>query len=422
MWSDYKKMCVEEGITWLGKQRFIKSRPYFIKTGSESDRINCACDICGNFYSLKSGVERCLNKPDIKTDELFAEFDEYLQDIRNQCGYKTDIEQFQKLESGRTGLTKNMYTSGEIADLLKNTRKTFENHRTVRNNDKLFSKKVDAPYLNNPESAIFTMDFSENMTIRHMRSSQAEFMQPISFIIHVTIIQYLSEKIYLYTVSDELTHKPEIPGLALKFAVQHVQEKFGVKLKHVLRRTDNCSEQYKSGMTCNLLLAQALDLELDILSVYGTPQHGKGEVDSAAGSAFKCLINRALLCDNLIVNNCRDGVNYVKNQDSKVQKLFQILEKKDLDDLVKKNRFIRSDVSRYSFPGIRDTYMMHFEPEHIFENGEMVHKYELPIKTVVSDDSSEGEQWQYNKFENFENLIFEKKNFNFFFKFLSCPF
>ena len=42
--------------------------------------------------------------------------------------------------------------------------------------------------------------------------------------------------------------------------------------------------------------------------------------------------------------------------------------------------------------------MMHFEPEYLFENRKMVDKYELPIKTVISDESSEGEQWQYTNF------------------------
>ena len=92
-----------------------------------------------------------------------------------------------------------------------------------------------------------------------------------------------------------------------------------------------------------------------------------------------------------------------------------------LDDLVYKNRYIRSDVSRYSFPGIRDTYMMHFEPEHIFENGEMVHKYELPVKTVVSGDGSAGEQWQYRKFQKKNIKKIRKKNFKFFFSNFFMP-
>ena len=67
--------------------------------------------------------------------------------------------------------------------------------------------------------------------------------------------------------------------------------------------------------------------------------------------------------------------------------------------------------------------MMHFEPEHIFGNGEMVHQYELPVKTVVSDDSSAGEQWQYRKFQKKNNKKIRKKKFQiFFFKFFHASF
>ena len=94
-----------------------------------------------------------------------------------------------------------------------------------------------------------------------------------------------------------------------------------------------------------------------------------------------------------------------------------------LDDLVYKNRYIRSDVSRYSFPSIRDTYMMHFEPEHIFENGEMVHKYELPEKDC-------SQWWQFGwrtvaiqKISKKKYKKNSKKKFQiFFFKFVHASF
>ena len=62
--------------------------------------------------------------------------------------------------------------------------------------------------------------------------------------VHVTIVRYLQEKYYLYTLADDPDHKPEVPALALQRAVKFIENKHNIKLKRVCRQSDNCAMQY----------------------------------------------------------------------------------------------------------------------------------------------------------------------------------
>ena len=226
MFKSYRKLCADEGKHAICKERFTKSRPFFVKIGRESDRINCLCSLCGNWYGLKHALEKGLGKGEIRSDDLFSEFEDYIQDLRAESGFKTNVELFLKDENERLTFTVREYTSDQIADLLLERRDVFENHRLVRDADKRNSEIICSEYLTDPRAIVVDQDFSENMTIRHMRSPQGEFMKPVTFLLHVTIVRYLTHKFYLYTLMDDVEHKPEIPACALKKAVDHVQKQY----------------------------------------------------------------------------------------------------------------------------------------------------------------------------------------------------
>ena len=52
-------------------------------------------------------------------------------------------------------------------------------------------------------------------------------------------------------------------------------------------------------------------------------------------------------------------------------------------------------------PGIQGTFMMKFSHKNVFVDGDRVSEYELPVKTVVIEDSVgvfAWEDWQYGLF------------------------
>ena len=67
--------------------------------------------------------------------------------------------------------------------------------------------------------------------------------------------------------------RPEVVMAAQKHCIDLVQAKFNVKIKRILIKSDNCSEQYKSGLTLSMQLSFAYEYGVKLLLVYGTPMH-----------------------------------------------------------------------------------------------------------------------------------------------------
>ena len=57
-------------------------------------RINCCCTICGNWYTMKHALERALGGAEIKSDDFFEEFEDYINELREKPEFNTCVEQF----------------------------------------------------------------------------------------------------------------------------------------------------------------------------------------------------------------------------------------------------------------------------------------------------------------------------------------
>ena len=122
-------------------------------------------------------------------------------------------------------------------------------------------------------------------------------------------------------------------------------------------------------------------------SIVTCPQHGKCECDAAAGASFKFMVVSAVWRQNIIVNTFEDACKLVANKKSKVEKIFQIIEKETEELEFSRDQHLRTKEmrSKYAFNGIRSKYMVKYScptfNQHLLED-----KYVLKTKSSIDPD------------------------------------
>ena len=105
-------------------------------------------------------------------------------------------------------------------------------------------------------------------------------------------------------------------------------------------------------------------MDIDLIQLFGTPQHGKCEVDSAAGQAFKMICRRASYQQKEVINCFEDACRVVNKHATEVgasvKKLYQVVSDETIEKLQEKNKNVVANVGKYKFAGIKKTYMIAF--------------------------------------------------------------
>lgn len=90
-------------------------------------------------------------------------------------------------------------------------------------------------------------------------------------------------------------------------------------------------------------------------------------------------------------------MEFVKKQESKVNRLFQYLEEDEIVDFINSNEAIKVDVGKWSFPGIMSGYMMWFKLRNLRDQeGALKSEYDLEIRDLVTLDDSVAKKYTKN--------------------------
>ena len=278
-------------------------------------------------------------------------------------------------------------TSDEVADRLVKDKAKFIKHHNVWLAEKENWKQMQASYLKDKHTIVIGRDFSQNIACEAQLETQSMYMNRKSLMLHVSIIWYLEHKYYLYTGGNMAVHRPEIVLLALKRAVDFIESEHDVKLKLVVTNSDNCKEQFKSGKVWSLHLSFAYEYDVKLLLCFGTPQHGKGEVDSAAGSGFKLIVKRDIWSGVIKglsnIQQCFESVQR-KDSTSKVTKVYQEVTQQELDALIATQKTIDDDSKPYALAGSESCFMIEINATGINVDGKIASTWPLRVKKQLS--------------------------------------
>lgn len=191
-------------------------------------------------------------------ERIVRDHEKILEKLELDEDFETEIEQFGKNEDGKTILKNTLMTCSEISALIRKLIKEYKAHRIVVKADFDNSDKIMQDFLLDKFAMVLEMDFSQNVPIEFFKSTQQVYMNGGSFVLHCCVIRYLLEVYYLFTVVPTQQHKPELVFLAMDKALNFIQERHGITIKKILRKTDNCAEQYQQGLHNECVLSRGL--------------------------------------------------------------------------------------------------------------------------------------------------------------------
>ncbi|XP_060789811.1 uncharacterized protein LOC132894247 isoform X2 [Neoarius graeffei] len=165
--------------------------------------------------------------------------------------------------------------------------------------------------------SLFVLDFAENYRCLSQDEIQSAHWSTQQVTVHPIVCYYkCPTEGHIHTVqealvflSDDLSHDANAVHHFEKLAIQHLKQKRGLKLEHVVEFTDGCGSQYKSKAPfadiSNSKGAHGLSLE----RCYFGSRHGKGPSDGVSG-VVKSAVRRAVLSRKVTVNCAEDMYNF----------------------------------------------------------------------------------------------------------------
>lgn len=149
-----------------------------------------------------------------------------MSSLNEKTDFTTPVFLFEKDAKKRVIHVQKLFNGPEIASELQKIRIKFHKHRKVRDCANKNMAEVTEEYAYDKNAAILEQDYSMNASIRPMSSSQKQFMKPVSFLLHITILRYMGKKTYIYTTAERTTHPPEIPVMAVQFALNYLKSEY----------------------------------------------------------------------------------------------------------------------------------------------------------------------------------------------------
>jgi len=137
---------------------------------------------------------------------------------------------------------------------------------------------------------IIDIDFSENLSIPVKFEPQSLHWSHQQITVHSGLMKYLGTKSYHPYLSYDLKRDQQFVYCVLQQMLQEVDIQEGSTM---VIESDNCKVQYKSTEHFDTIQALADFFKIDIIRVFGIPEHGKGEVDHVGGIA-KTTIRREI--------------------------------------------------------------------------------------------------------------------------------
>ena len=222
----------------------------------------------------------------------------------------------------------------EFIQRYSDNKEIYEAHKIKLDHHNQFWKLLKKEKLENGW-VLINDDFSANVPVRSKHMSQDDFLGFTSYLLLCSIVEFYipkdqgfhKYKKYVYHNGYEAGHDGQIVLASYNSIINNVIELASTKnheIKGVLLLSDNCAQQFKCRHTIFGLVSLSYKYNLPILKTYGVAGHGKSEVDSCGGAAFKNIITRAIEQGEHL-RNPDQYVNYLKSKDAGVYKDFYIL-------------------------------------------------------------------------------------------------
>ena len=181
-------------------------------------------------------------------------------------------------------------------------------HRYQEQNDKFVWKHI----LDEIDSPIFHMDFSENLMPTPKFEAQSAHFSKRQFSLHCTVMHNPGSNKFIYHLSDDMSHD----SYFTMAVVNDLVTRFAPEDDIIRFKSDNCLTQYKCKYVFYQWRALATKSNKILIVYYGVSVHGKGLVDAMSGFAVKTPMRMAIVTQEFFFSNTKCLQEYLISLDN----------------------------------------------------------------------------------------------------------
>ncbi|XP_041377609.1 uncharacterized protein LOC121389984 [Gigantopelta aegis] len=168
------------------------------------------------------------------------------------------------------------------------------------------------------DTICMVMDFAENFTCMYQQEVQAAHWHHELVTVHPTVTYYrcpvcqdTTTESLVFISSDKKHDYHAVQCFTIK-ALQHLREKRGLTVGHIVQWTDGCGSQYKSRGPFSDISRAVVDLDATLERHFFGSRHGKGPSDGES-AVVKHHAASAVAAGSVIIASAEDLFSYCSN-------------------------------------------------------------------------------------------------------------
>ena len=342
----------------VSKNFFYLHKPFYVKEPTRREKQECLCSTCFNChqvykaYCMKDKVDSLtkflsMNLCTTLEDGRFKDHcikglckNETCRPFEDKCDSLADSAVqfyiFEVVEESYTSKKGEKKTSKRTArvDITESRKEVGQRleKMTVKyllHKNRIFNHDEYFPLIEKSAQCIITQDWSENIQEKSKYEVQSAHFSGKQIVLHCTIVQTSGKTDYVYHFSD-VKKKDWATG---KWILNHVIENFvdkNLESDNIIRKTDNCREQYKSRQVFGAIQSLASSHNRSMKLVYGPPGHGRGLIDAMGAFGVKTILRKEILINDVNLDSAAKMVKYFTDINTSADRHYFVIDDEEV--------------------------------------------------------------------------------------------
>lgn len=354
-----------KGTRRISRETADKIWPFFVTPAGPRDFKSAVCICCYNFDNVKFFVKNKRGLDKLETKDLVAETEKIKFEKNEKYQIQQLVEVVDRIDKNGKVVRKVqhksiMFNPLEFVGLVTKMVQEVEYHHEVLSHERKYWPALLDQYLKDGY-LVANCDYAMNWRVKSKVSSQKDHMDPTERSIHCNVVKFMDksgeiQKVYVSHISDSKKHDNVLVAQNLVDVYRGLEQKYGLKFRGLVVKSDNCLCQYKSRYALGNYFNIAKKLGIPrVIICYGTASHGKCECDQLGGS-MKTLLNQ-MVADGAEINTAEEMGSHLSTRPSKkVNKWVHIVPEPHIENMLS-NYKIQPSGGKFMVKDI-DTYHM----------------------------------------------------------------
>ena len=207
-------------------------------------------------------------------------------------------------------------TVRSVYQRLQNCARSYLLHRYHTLLNKVYWQR----YLEEANSAVIWMDYSQNIKLTEKNQVQSAHFSGKQQTLHDSLIQNKGHHHYVYHLSNDTNHDSVMTEAILNDLIANYPEI--IESGILILCSDNCATQYKARFVFKALMELAKKYNIQIIFFYGEAGHGRSLIDAKAWFGSKGPLRKEIVTNDAWFSNADEMHSFLRTLNRILPKSF----------------------------------------------------------------------------------------------------